>query len=387
MTTRQNRNFGLSDLIYPVTESNFFRDYYGRTPFFATENKFTAVLLTPQDIIAQVECLCMEYGPDFTLASDGDILPLLFVPSIKELGKIDKLLANRWTLAVHGYSFAIYPISALASQLDEDLKWHANINIYYTPANTQGFGLHTDNHDVFIWQQAGKKAWKVYKQGCSKDDSNLLIDIVLEAGQVLYIPENCLHEGIACTNENSLHLTIGFLSRYSQVKKALFSQLEAWFSSEMTTGFHSMSQPDPKQWPNMLITKDEMLYVLDSLGSKLNSEELRETSFTTPANQLSSQLSPDEVTQNMLAFERHKTFKIIIASHQLTLKEDGSVLLEFNTGKLMFKAFFVDALQKIVQMEVFNLSDLPLNIDHAISLCRVLIAAAVIVPEDGGQSF
>jgi lysine-specific demethylase/histidyl-hydroxylase NO66 len=77
-----------------------------------------------------------------------------------------------------------------------------------TPAGTQGFAPHYDDIEAFVLQLEGKKKWKVYKPR-SKDEflprfssqnftqadlDEPLIDIVLEAGDLLYFPRGYIHQ-------------------------------------------------------------------------------------------------------------------------------------------------------------------------------------------------
>ena len=93
---------------------------------------------------------------------------------------------------------------------------------------TQGYPLHFDNVNVFFIQVSGRKHWKVYKpvvqdpmynvprdsHGEYEDNQDvrkdILLDVTLEAGQVLYIPRGFLHEGWveASETEPSVHLTV-----------------------------------------------------------------------------------------------------------------------------------------------------------------------------------
>jgi hypothetical protein len=83
-------------------------------------------------------------------------------------------------------------------------------NIYLTPAGTQGFAPHYDDIEAFVLQLEGKKRWRVYRP-LSEDEklprfssSNFkqsdlpdpIIDVVLEAGDLLYFPRGFVHQVI-----------------------------------------------------------------------------------------------------------------------------------------------------------------------------------------------
>ena len=80
-------------------------------------------------------------------------------------------------------------------------------------------GPHVDNYDTFICQGSGKRHWRVGDRGQHTEvisheallhvaPFDAIIDVELEAGDVLYIPPGFPHEGIALTP--SMSFSIGF---------------------------------------------------------------------------------------------------------------------------------------------------------------------------------
>lgn len=94
-------------------------------------------------------------------------------------------------------------------------------NGYAAFGEKQSFGNHWDTHDVFAVQLIGRKRWRVYrptfmlpmpdqtsknyKQECPKDP---VLDIYLNAGDVLYIPRGWWHTAIP-GNEETFHIAVG----------------------------------------------------------------------------------------------------------------------------------------------------------------------------------
>ncbi|WP_312122111.1 JmjC domain-containing protein [Kosakonia cowanii] len=74
----------------------------------------------------------------------------------------------------------------------------SHYNIYWSPADSSGAGMHADDHDVIIIQLEGKKIWR-FEDG----------DIMLSAGDVLFIQKGVLHNPVTEKNHQSIHLTIG----------------------------------------------------------------------------------------------------------------------------------------------------------------------------------
>ncbi len=80
-------------------------------------------------------------------------------------------------------------------------------------------GPHIDNYDVFICQGSGKRHWRVGARGehveviahealLHVEPFDAIIDVELEAGDILYIPPGFPHEGV--TLETSLSFSVGF---------------------------------------------------------------------------------------------------------------------------------------------------------------------------------
>jgi bifunctional lysine-specific demethylase and histidyl-hydroxylase NO66 len=134
------------------------------------------------------------------------------------------------------YNNTIY---TLLSLLEHEFNCMVGANIYLTPPNaSQGFAPHYDDIDAYIIQLEGYKRWKVYPpleknerlpRISSKDyTTNDLIhvtpilDIVLESGDMLYIPRGWIHQACTISNDSdttdmthSLHLTISTMQQWA----------------------------------------------------------------------------------------------------------------------------------------------------------------------------
>ena len=117
-------------------------------------------------------------------------------------------------------------LAALCQDLQKSLP-HAYANTYLTPPDSQAVPPHADDRDVFILQIYGKKQWQVYKtipvpypyphEQVGKGglevppqvlEGPCLIDCVLEAGDVLYMPRGYVHQAQTVSNAPSYHVTI-----------------------------------------------------------------------------------------------------------------------------------------------------------------------------------
>ena len=93
------------------------------------------------------------------------------------------------------------PLTLLIAELELELGHPCQANAYLTPVGAQGFAVHSDTHDVFVLQTAGRKQWEVHTQDGVEEP-------VFEPGHVMYMPTGTPHA--ARTQDTiSLHITIG----------------------------------------------------------------------------------------------------------------------------------------------------------------------------------
>ncbi|XP_064601898.1 ribosomal oxygenase 1-like [Liolophura sinensis] len=115
------------------------------------------------------------------------------------------------------------------STLQEYFGCCVGANIYLTPAGTQGFAPHYDDIEAFVLQLEGKKHWKLYQP--INDNEKLprfssrnfreeevgkpILDVVLEAGDLLYFPRGIIHQATAMDDTHSLHITVSCYQKNS----------------------------------------------------------------------------------------------------------------------------------------------------------------------------
>lgn len=117
----------------------------------------------------------------------------------------------------------------LNATLQEFFNSFVGANAYLTPPDSQGFAPHYDDIEAFILQIEGKKHWKIYKplsenevlpRVSSKnfDQAEIgepIMEVTLEAGDMLYFPRGYIHQGITIDGEHSLHITVSMYQKHS----------------------------------------------------------------------------------------------------------------------------------------------------------------------------
>lgn len=132
------------------------------------------------------------------------------------------------TLVLQGLHRLWPPLIHFVGDLVRELGHPVQVNSYVTPAASQGFSPHYDVHDVFVVQIAGTKRWSIHspvhvhplnnqpwsdRRSAVEDHASNTpeLDVVLEPGDVLYLPRGWIHSAQAL-GDTTVHLTIGVAS-------------------------------------------------------------------------------------------------------------------------------------------------------------------------------
>ncbi len=115
--------------------------------------------------------------------------------------KVLDLFEGGATVVLQGLHRYWPPLSRLCAELELELGHPTQANAYLTPPGSQGFAVHSDSHDVFVFQTHGSKLWEVHQDGDAKD-------VLLEPGLSMYLPTGTPHAARA-QDTVSLHVTLG----------------------------------------------------------------------------------------------------------------------------------------------------------------------------------
>ncbi|MEV7430916.1 MULTISPECIES: cupin domain-containing protein [unclassified Nocardioides] len=150
--------------------------------------------------------------PSVRLAQDGSVLAeSTYTRSATLAGKpltglVDgrkalEAFAGGATVVLQGLHRYHPPLTRLVAQLELELGHPCQANAYLTPPGSQGFAVHSDSHDVFVFQTAGTKQWEVHGEDGPEE-------VLLEPGLSMYLPTGTPHAARA-QDTVSLHVTIG----------------------------------------------------------------------------------------------------------------------------------------------------------------------------------
>ncbi|MEW6997198.1 cupin domain-containing protein [Colwelliaceae bacterium BS250] len=133
---------------------------------------------------------------------------------------------DNWTLLVQAVNHWFKDVDELTKPFKFIPNWRIDdvMMSFSTPGG--GVGPHLDQYDVFIVQGSGQRRWRVGAPDSTLVDLiphedlkqvspfEAVIDEITDPGDLLYIPPNHPHDGIAI--ENSLNYSIGFQAPSTQ---------------------------------------------------------------------------------------------------------------------------------------------------------------------------
>ncbi|MEA2286344.1 MAG: bifunctional lysine-specific demethylase and histidyl-hydroxylase [Solirubrobacteraceae bacterium] len=216
----------------PVTLPAFLDGHREREPLLVPRNepgRFDPILSTA-DVERLVSTTAIR-APAFRLVKSGAQLPasgysedIPWRPgSFTGTARVDRVaeaFAAGATIVLQALHVNWHPAALYCRGLEQRLECPVQANAYYTPSSAQGFGVHHDTHDVLILQVGGRKRWSVYEPVLELPlksqrwtdqlggPGEPVMDVVLEAGDTLYLPRGWPHAAMTSDDE-SLHLTVG----------------------------------------------------------------------------------------------------------------------------------------------------------------------------------
>ncbi len=153
--------------------------------------------------------------PAVRIAQDGSVLPASAytrhatlagqtMTGLLDPAKVFDLFDDGATVVLQGLHRYWEPLGALVAELELALGHPCQANAYLTPPGSQGFAVHSDSHDVFVFQTHGSKVWEVHEPSAAQEPQT----VVLEPGVSMYLPTGTPHAARA-QDTVSLHVTIG----------------------------------------------------------------------------------------------------------------------------------------------------------------------------------
>lgn len=379
------------EIIHPISIQDFFENYYEKKPLHIERNNssYYHSFINPREIDIHLQ-LKQTYSPNVKVAKDGKMKsPISFSKELRGVGayvaKPENLLRdyqNGNTIKYDKLQLTYPPIAQKISNLEKELQLLIRTSLYMTPKNSQGYGLHTDRHDVLALQINGSKTWKLKfadEYLPSTYDNHVAVDwkeeelttIKLKAGDFFYCPRGLAHK-VFTEEESSIHFTIGFKPVYGYEVIANFEKLA------YKNDFFKKAIPNPYITEGEKeIYKKEFLKELTHLIEKSSYEELLS-------------LARNEMVEDQLKVESNLFLseiytpnledEFIISKNWTLEKTKFGCVVFLEDQKYNFPIDLYDSLNRLKLENKIQYKDmnLPLSIENNVKLIKRLIKLKII---------
>jgi lysine-specific demethylase/histidyl-hydroxylase NO66 len=271
------------------------------------------------------------------------------------------------TVVFQGLQRSFPPLVDLVSELELELGHPCQANAYLTPPGSQGFAVHADAHDVFVFQTAGSKRWEVHGQDGPDE-------VLLEPGVSMYLPTGTRHA--ACAQDTvSLHVTLGInqLTWRGLVRRTLEPVLAGVPDQHLPAGYLE----DPSALAGELADRLELL--ADAVRrvdapSAVETEVRRFLTSRPPrlAGGLHDVLAADALDATTTLRRR--------PGHPCVLLERGDrIEVLLGDRSMTVPAWIRPALEEVRSRGDLTPADLPLDPQSNLVLCRRLVREGLLV--------
>jgi lysine-specific demethylase/histidyl-hydroxylase NO66 len=223
------REDSLGFLMAPVGRPEFLDRFYEQAPLLnaRSEPERFAELLTLDMLDAFIASADLREG---MIELTNKKNPLTRDDYVLEDGRVSQTAVAREylrgaTIILPHLHESLFQLGEFSRSLEEIFSCHVQTNIYLTPSGNQGFPPHYDNHDVFVMQISGRKAWRLYGTPVATPyrgerfrldthiPSEVTQEFTIAPGDCVYIPRGLMHDAENVGEEPSLHITVGLITK------------------------------------------------------------------------------------------------------------------------------------------------------------------------------
>ncbi|MCZ4337692.1 JmjC domain-containing protein [Shewanella colwelliana] len=226
-----DRHDALSKLISPLSIDQFYASHYETLWKHFSEHQVDLSSLFTSENLEEYLLSARPWAVDDPWARAGMLVAKFpnggSKPKVDSVEELLELFNDGHSIVLQQAQKRWPKLTKFCNELSCVLGARIGANIYLTPPGNQGFKAHYDRHDVILLQTEGAKIWKVKK--FDKVPTTLVDDeyefefpimneetdavgsteIMLSAGQRLYMPRGTIHQGYAYNDVPSVHITFG----------------------------------------------------------------------------------------------------------------------------------------------------------------------------------
>lgn len=231
-----------AELIAPIEEQRFMEDYFDRAPLHIKAAPLSSaraaimdspgflelleivpqwqsgrlkMIMNSRPVVPEHYCLTREAAAGPTLCPDRAL--------------VEAMMALGASAVADGIEDVSARVRRVCASLGQRFAAKVGANVYVSHSGVQAFASHCDPHEVFAVQCEGRKLWRIYRDRADRpiqatvlgDQAQIdqakgpvIMEAVMEPGDVLYIPRGFYHDAIA-QGGRSLHVTFGVQPLYA----------------------------------------------------------------------------------------------------------------------------------------------------------------------------
>jgi hypothetical protein len=229
--------FTFDEIMAPLGVERFFAEYEGKKPLHlkGRPDKFAEVMTWAKlgDLLSQATIwsqssllLVLDKKPiaaaSYCAGAPGRDGGQVMRP---DPDKVQEYLRRGATLIANDVDHLNAGMTAFAHAMEQVLGGKVQGNLYLSSRRRQGFAAHFDTHDVYAVHAEGTKTWHVYEGRAAdpiahlmfksygqehhdKAKGELLMDVHMEPGDLLYLPRGQYHDAIA-DEGGAVHIAFG----------------------------------------------------------------------------------------------------------------------------------------------------------------------------------
>ncbi len=278
------------DIFKEKMGSDFFNTYFGKKflykPNFVNDIENTMNITILENLLSKTN---IWNNKNFLMMLDQKKLNYIDYSSLDlditgnnyrpNIDKVQRLVSKGASIILNDIEKQNSGLLKIASELQKLTNGRCQGNLYFSMASHKAFGPHFDMHDVFAIHFEGEKIWNIY-ENTEKDPvnhsifnlsieertrkaGNLVEQITLKPGDLLYIPRGQFHDALASKN-GAIHIAFG-LTYFKPVD--LMSSLWEKFI------LNDFMRSDVKKDSNKEDLKTLLTKFSKEMNSILNSEE------------------------------------------------------------------------------------------------------------------
>lgn len=224
---------GLAGILDPVQVSSFLQDHYEKEPLHlrrqsphafadlldaATLDRVVTGHTLPYPALRVVKDNLMLAAEDWAAMAPWGTGT---VPGVGRADRVLELVRSGHSLVLEQLERVVPSLGRLCARVQDELAGETCANVYYTPGASTCFHPHFDTQEVFVLQCAGRKRWRLWDRAVhlplprdgKRPVGSLgepLRELVLEPGDVLYLPRGQVHAAEALDGP-SLHVSVSVL--------------------------------------------------------------------------------------------------------------------------------------------------------------------------------